>query len=71
MRFILVDNRENDFFQKEFDSMEEAIEQGEYDFDHMTTSEKKRCSGFYVLESVNPDEDAEDHFDGNIIKQWI
>ena len=27
----------------------------------------KYTERFYVLESVNPDEDADDHFDGNPI----
>ena len=45
------------------------LKQGERDFGYKST--KDHCTEFYVLESVNPDEDAVNHFDGDIIKSWI
>lgn len=71
MRYILIDDCKEDMFTKEFDNAEDAIAEGEKDFSMLTKVDKKRRAGFYVLESVNPDEEADNHFDGNIIKQWM
>lgn len=71
MKYILVDETKTDMFTKEFDDKQKALEEGEREFALLTSFDKKRRLGFYVLESINPDEDAENHFDGNIIKQWI
>lgn len=35
---------------------------------HLTAREQEKNT-VYVLESINPDEEAEDHFDGNPIWQ--
>lgn len=70
MKYTLIDYRGGDLFTKEFSSMEEAINVGENDWSHLTSQEKNKCIDFYILESVNPDEWAEDHFDGDIIKRW-
>lgn len=45
-----------------------ALAWAEYSWGMLTDREKKERTAFYVLESVNPDEDAEDHFDGDPIK---
>ena len=37
---------------------------------HLTKCDQKRRTAFYVLGSVNPDEDAPDHYDGDIVKRW-
>lgn len=55
---------------KEFDTREEAIDMAEYAWSHKTASEQKRDK-ITVIESVNPDEDAENHFDGDIVKEWV
>ena len=66
MRYIVIDERKSgDFFTEEFDSKDEAINSAKYDWNHRAEHDKKRTERFYVLESVNPDEDADDHFDGN------
>lgn len=68
MRYIIFDARKNgQIFTEEFEDKEEAIEYAEYEWDRRTEYDKKNTTGFYVLESANPDEDAEDHFDGNPI----
>lgn len=56
-----------DFFPDEFNEKEKAIKAAEYAWDHLTENEQKKCSAFYVLESVNPDEEAMDHYDGDYI----
>ena len=72
MRYIIIDERKSgDFFAEEFESKDEAIKTAEYDWNRRTEHDKKRTDSFYVLESVNPDEDADNHFDGNIVVAFI
>ena len=71
MKYIVMDEVRGNIFTEEYDNLEEAIREADRTFYHMTTYDRKRRSGLYVLESVNPDEDADNHFDGNIVKTWI
>lgn len=61
-------NRVSDCFTEEFDDREEAITTAERQWNHLTNMEQRKNT-VYVLESINPDEDAMDHFDGNPIWQ--
>lgn len=71
MKYILIDwVRDGDMFTEEFETAEEAIEAASYEWEHLSESDKNRRSDFYVLESANPDAEAEDHLDGNIVKRW-
>ena len=67
MKYIIIDERKNDFYTEEFEDRDEAIKTAKSDWDRRTAYDKKRTEAYYVLESVNPDEDADDHFDGNPI----
>ena len=71
MKYIVVDERVNDIFTEEFETLETAIQEAERQFGRMTDREKKECNGFYVLETVNPDPEAVDHMDGTPVKTWI
>lgn len=68
MKYVLIDVSRGDQFEKEFDNKEEALRQGELDFAKVTPAD--HCTEFYLLESINPDEEAENHFDGDIVKRW-
>ena len=71
MKYVLIDwVKDGDMFTEEFETAEKAVESASYEWEHLSESDKNRRSYFYVLESDNPDEDAEDHFDGNIVKRW-
>ena len=70
MRYIIMDYTDGDCFTDEFDNKEEAILEAEGKWSNLTRFEKKHRTEFYVLESVNPDEDAPDHYDGNDVKRW-
>ena len=59
---------DTDCFMEEFDNREEAITAAERQWNHLTTREQEKNT-VYVLESINQDEKAEDHFDGNPIWQ--
>lgn len=71
MKYVILDERNNDLFTSEFDTKEEATKEARKQFEYLTDSEKTKLVSFCVIESVNPDEEAPDHFDGNIIlKLW-
>lgn len=70
-KYILMYEKNGDIFTDYFTEAEKAIEAGEDKLYRMTKYEKARCSGLYVLETVNTDKEAEDHFDGDIVKRWI
>lgn len=71
MRFIVCDCTKTDMFTQEFDSKESAIKCADKEFERLTKSDLAYRTEFYVLESVNPDEDAPDHFDGEVIKKYM
>lgn len=70
MKYIVMDCTDTDMFNESFETAEEAVEQAELDWSRMSDYDKNRRTEYYVLESANPDEEAEDHFDGDIIKRW-
>ena len=67
MKYIVMDCKGGDVFTSEFDSMNDAIEEGKRQWDWLSDHDKTRRDSFYVLESVNPDEESENHFDGNVV----
>lgn len=71
MKYIIIDVKKGDMFNKEFDNKAEALKQAEIDFSYLTKADIKEREAFYVLESINPDEDAENHYDGEVVKRWI
>ena len=71
MRYIVMDEVKNgDIFTEEHETLEAAIESAEYDWNHLSESDKKHRESFIVLKSANPDVDAENHLDGDIVKRW-
>lgn len=71
MKYIVIDQTKTDWFTTEFDNKEDAIKEADYQFSKLTKNDLKRREDFYVLESVNPDEYADNHFDGNVIKKYL
>ena len=67
MKYLLMRTWGIDTQIDEFETAEEAIKTGKREWSHTCESDRKKCKEFYVLESVNPDENAEDHLDGNPI----
>lgn len=61
MRYVLMDVRKNDAIWTENLMIWMQL---------LLRAKKKNVKSFYVLESVNPDETADNHYDGNIIKEW-
>lgn len=66
MKYIVIDQHRNgtgDMFSVEFNDLGAAIKEADHQWSYLTAAEKA-VREIYVLESANPDEDAEDHFDG-------
>lgn len=70
MKYIVMDYRDRELFTEEFETEAEAIEAAEAEWNHLSEHDKSRRESFIVLESINPDEDAENHLDGDVIKRW-
>lgn len=70
MKYIVMDYKSGDLFTEEFDSEEEAIVAAEYDWEYLTDKEKNEREEFFILKSTNPDVDAENHLDGDIVRRW-
>lgn len=70
MKYIIMDYVGGDCFTTEFESKEEALQEADGQWEHLTRYDQKRRTEFYVLESVNPDEEAPNHYDGYIVKRW-
>lgn len=69
-RFIFIEETNTDSFAKEFDSEEEAIKHGDYCWERNTAADRKKLTACYILKSINPDVDADNHFDGDIVKEY-
>ena len=72
MKYVIIDERDNgEIFTEEYDSKEESIREADKEWNRYTTEEDKRhTTAFYVLESVDPDEDSARHLDGNDVKVY-
>ena len=68
MRYIVMDERNGDLFNTEFNNLEEAVKEADKQWGYLTAREKTERQ-IYVLESANPDDEAPDHFDGNVVHE--
>ena len=68
MKYIVIDRDATNVTTTEFNTAKEAIKRANHCWSYLTDREKKMRTVF-VLESINPDEEAEDHYDGWTIWQ--
>ena len=68
MRYLVIDQRKYDEFVEEFDTKEEAIAFADNEWKGMVKADQDSTVAFYILESVNPDPESVDHFDGDFVK---
>ena len=68
MRYLVIDELKNEMYVEEFETEIEAIKKADAEFDSLTPGDKKKKIAFYVLESVDPDPESVDHFDGDFVK---
>lgn len=70
MRYVLIDEKRGNMYAQEFENKAVGIDAGDKLWHIMEKADQDNSDAFYLLESVNPDEDAADHFDGDIVKAW-
>lgn len=70
MEYLVIDAHKNDEFVKEFDSQDNAIAYADKMWNATSDADKAKTVEYYVLKSSNPDEDADNHYDGDIIKRY-
>lgn len=72
MKYVIVDQIKNDgdIFTTECATLEEAIKEADIQFAYLTKADKKNRKSFYILESIDPDEESPSHLDGDIIKEY-
>lgn len=71
MRYVLIDSTANgDTWTKEFNDIVEALRTAEYDWSSMSDYDKKKCDEFMVIDSVNENEEADNHLDGRVVVTW-
>lgn len=71
MKYIFMNESKNGLVIEEFKTAEEACARADQVFNALFDTDKKNLEAFYVLESVNPDDEAPDHFDGNIVRDYL
>lgn len=70
MKYILIDEVNGDQYTSESNDFEALAKKAEREWSYLTDAEKENRSAFFIIESINPDEEAENHFDGNVLKDW-
>lgn len=72
MKYVVIRTNDGiDSWVSEYDNLKEAVEEADKEYDRMTAHDRKHTVEFIVLESANPDEEADNHLDGDIIKKFI
>lgn len=67
MKYIAIFQEQNDEFTKEFETEAEAVNHLKKEYEHLSEYDKNRYKAVYVLKSINPDEYAVNHYDGDIV----
>lgn len=69
-KYIIIDDCKDMLFTHYFNTCYEAIREGNKIFEALTKTDRNRRKAFFLLKTVNPDKEAENHFDGEILKFW-
>lgn len=68
--YIIMDYNDGELFTSEFEELDDAISEAEYQWDCLTEKEKNTRDEYFILKSANPDMDAENHLDGDVVRRW-
>lgn len=66
MKYYIIDVKNGDQFEEEFNTKAEAISRADTEWNSFTDYDKDKRSAFYILEC----EDIEETFDGDIVKSY-
>lgn len=68
MKYILIDICDSgDEYTEEFDDIIEALDAAYTAWNQLSSYDQRHRKAMYVLKSAEPDEDSEQHFDGDPI----
>lgn len=71
MKYLIMEFEVNgDVYVEEYNCKNVAICAADDMWKKMTKYDKSRVNSFFVLESVNEDENSCNHFDGDIVKEF-
>lgn len=68
--YIYVYGKMGSEWIEEYNTLEEATQAADYEWGRMNEADRKACDYAYILKSANPDEEADDHLNGEIIKVY-
>lgn len=66
-KYVLFEDCGTDVWTSEYNEKREAVAAAEKAWDRLSEYDRKYRTVIYVLESDNPDENAENHFDGTAV----
>lgn len=69
MKYVVMDYANGDLFTTECETLEKAISEADKQWGYLTRREKQQRD-FFILLSENPDEDAENHLSGDVVKAY-
>lgn len=69
-KYVVCDEVNGDMFTQEFDNHNDALLYAIDTWNRLSYYDKTRRNAFYVLESANPDPDAEEHLDGCFVEKY-
>lgn len=69
-KYIYITGKMGSEWPEEYNTLEEATKAADYEWSHMCEADKKALDYAYILESVNPDTEAPNHYDGDPVKVY-
>ena len=68
-KYVLIERTGNEQVTTEYDDKFEALSDLRSEWLQMSRTDQDKVTDFYVLESVNPDENADNHLDGDFVER--
>lgn len=72
MEYLVLRKQKNSTDEEvdEFKTFEQAEKFADEEYNHLCDKDIKNNEYFIILKSVNPDEESEEHLDGDIVKTY-
>jgi len=72
MEYLVLRKQKNSTDEEvdEFKTFEQAEKFADEEYNHLCSKDIKNNEYFIILKSVNPDEESEEHLDGDIVKTY-
>lgn len=69
-KYLFITGKNGSEWIDEYETLNAAIAAADHEWRHTNDADKSALEYAYILESVNPDPDAENHLDGDIVKVY-